>query len=189
MKLLFLDTETTGLDPDIHGMIEIAGIVEIEGVVKKEFCYKMKPFKGQMINQKALATNGYKADDIKDWAEPLDIYKEIVSDFNEFIDPYNKRDKFHMVGQNPSFDYEFLNEFFFRNNNNYLYSYIHYHKIDLVAITATFKLAGLLDVENAKLSVVSEALGFQHTAHKAMDDTKMVQKIFHYYIDKLRSLK
>ena len=54
MKLLFLDTETTGLEPGKHGVVQIAGIIEIDGVVKEEFDFLCRPFDGQLYEARAL---------------------------------------------------------------------------------------------------------------------------------------
>lgn len=181
MKLLFLDTETTGTDPKKHGVIQIAGIVEIDGDIKEEFNFKCQPFPGQLISQDALKINGITLEQIKTFPMPGDTYKELETIFSKHIDRYDKTDKFYLVGQNIRFDYDMLTEFFMRNSNPYLYGYISYHLIDLIAITAMFTLAGKLKTANMKLMSIAEAMGIKFNAHDAMEDIKVCHEIFHRY--------
>jgi DNA polymerase III alpha subunit (gram-positive type) len=91
-----------------------------------------------------------------------------------------------MVGQNPAFDYGFLKAFFERNGNKFLHAYIRYHMIDLVGLTAAFKLAGRIDVSDMKLSTVAKALNIDHSAHNAKGDVDATKKIFKKYIEVLK---
>lgn len=43
MKILWIDTETTGLDPDKHGIIQLAMIVDIDGQIKGKEIFTMCP--------------------------------------------------------------------------------------------------------------------------------------------------
>ena len=42
-KIFYFDTETTGLDPKRHDIIQLAYIVEINGEVKEEGEFKLQP--------------------------------------------------------------------------------------------------------------------------------------------------
>ena len=53
-KLLYFDTETTGLDPVRNGIIQIAGIIVIDGEVKEEFNIKMQPHENDEITQRRI---------------------------------------------------------------------------------------------------------------------------------------
>lgn len=37
MKLLYIDTETTGVDPMQNGIVQISGCIEVDGELKEEF--------------------------------------------------------------------------------------------------------------------------------------------------------
>lgn len=43
-KVLWIDTETTGLNPKVHGLREVAFIVEVDGVEKEKGVFKINPF-------------------------------------------------------------------------------------------------------------------------------------------------
>lgn len=188
MKLLFIDTETTGLNPGVNGLVQVAGIVEIDGVIKEEFNLWMKPFKGDMINPSALETIGKTLNDLEKLGEPSIAYREIITIFDRYIDKFNKKDKFYLVGQNPSFDKAFLDYFFNRFNNPYLYAYIFYHLIDLVAISAAFKLAGVIEIDKLNLDSMAEYFKLTRDKHDALSDVKLTRDLFYIFIDKLKRL-
>ncbi len=186
MKLLFLDTETTGLDPEKHAVIQISGIVEIDGEVKEEFDLRCKPFHGEMVSKEALAVNGITMAQLMAFDDPDKTHRRFYTLLDKYCNRYDKKTKFTMVGQNPKFDYDFLNKWFRKNGDIYWYSYVDYHLIDLIAATALMSLAGRLKVENMKLATVAAALGIEHQAHDALGDIRATRAAFHKYIDMAR---
>lgn len=179
-KKIFLDLETTGLDVNRHGIIQISGIVEIGGKVVEEFDFSVKPYPLDEISADAVAVNGYKADRVG--LLPSEAYSKVIDIFSRHIDRYNKLDKFILVGQNPAFDYNFLDKFFKKNRNDYLYAYINYRKIDLITISAFLSTAGLIKLKSCKLIDVAEAVGVPLVAHNALNDVRAVREIFYKFI-------
>ena len=186
MKLLFLDTETSGLDPVKHGIIQIAGIIEIDGVEKERFDLTCQLFPGQMMSPQALATNGKTPDEIRAYPNPRETYEKLIGIFDRYIDRYNKADKFYMVGQNVAFDHQFLDAWFKNNGSEYLYAYIHYDRIDLVALTAAFKVAGVIKPENVRLETIAKMFGITYKAHDAAADIAVTREIFHRYVKEIK---
>lgn len=186
MKLLFIDTETSGLDPTTHGIVQIAGIIEIDGEIKEKFNFKCQLFEGQTINADALKANKLTVEQIREFPDPLPVYKKLVAIFRKYIDQYNKVDKFYMVGQNVPFDYAFLEKFFKNCGDNYLYAYIFYDKIDLVALTAAFRVSKLLTLENVRLETVAKHFGIQYVAHDAEADIEVTREIFYRFVNYLK---
>lgn len=183
MKLLFLDTETTGLDAAKHGVIQISGIIEIDGVIKDEFDFRCRPFKGDMMTKEALDMHKLTAEDLKDLPEPQDTYKMILEVFDKHIDRYNKNDKFFMVGQNTKFDYDMMSEWFKKNGNGFFYAYIFYHLIDIVSATALFKVAGKVTVDNMKLETMAKFFNIELKAHNSLNDIRATREIFYRYVE------
>lgn len=186
MKFLYIDTETTGLKPGINGIVQIAGIVEVEGVVKETFDFKCQPFPGQLVSKDALAITGLTIEQIKTFEDPIIIYKKLETILNFYVDRYDKTDKFYMVGQNPKFDFDFLDVWFNKNGNAYLYAYIFYGKIDIISITTLFKMAGRIAVDNAKLETLARFFNIEIKAHDAMSDITATREIFLRFIDMVR---
>ena len=53
MKVCWIDTETTGLDPEENGLLQVAYIIEENGHIIAEDNLKIKPFEIDKIDEKA----------------------------------------------------------------------------------------------------------------------------------------
>lgn len=179
-KKLFVDLETTGLDVNRHGICQISGIVEIDGNVVEEFDFSVKPYPLDEISAEAVAINGYSHE--KAGIAPSECYLKVIDIFSRYIDRFNKLDKFVWVGQNPTFDYGFLDKFFKKNRNDYLYAYINYRKIDLITISAFLAECGVISIKSCKLVDVAQAVGVPLQAHNALSDIRAVRDIYQKYI-------
>lgn len=192
MKLLFLDCETAGLDPKRNPAIQFSGIIEIDGKVVKEFDYKLRPDMSKpnnIIDDKALEINKITREQLldPDRLEPISVYKKLKSKFLTHIDRYDKSDKMYLVGQNVHFDYGFLLELWKSQGDDYLGSFIHHNKIDLIALTAAMRLAGKITVPNMKLATLCDYFGLPAQTHDAMDDIRLTREIFNRMIQSLRN--
>ena len=113
--------------------------------------------------------------------EPIDAYKKLKSIFLTHIDRYNKEDKLYLVGQNVHFDYGFLLELWKKQGDDYLGSFIHYHKIDLIALTCAMRLAGILTKEklpSMKLAELCRYFELGEQTHDSMDDIRKTREVF-----------
>lgn len=99
MPLIFLDTETTGLDPRKgHEIIEIAMITRFSNGEEEIYHTKIKPKRLEFASEKALLINGYNATDWK-YAVPMEeAIEEIALRLQNGI----------IVGYNPCFDWGFI---------------------------------------------------------------------------------
>ena len=61
MKILFLDTETGGVNPKESALIQLSGIVRIDKKDVEEFNFFIKPFEGSEVNPKALEVQDRKS--------------------------------------------------------------------------------------------------------------------------------
>lgn len=186
-KKIYVDLETTGLDVEKHGICQISGIVEVGLEVVEEFDFSVKLYPLDEISADAIAINGYTAD--RAGVSPSEAYRSVIDVFSRYIDRYNKLDKFLWVGQNPSFDYTFLDKFFKKNRNDYLYAYIHYRKIDLITISAFLAEAGVIKIDSCKLADVAKALEIPLQAHNALNDVRAVRDIYLKFIELVKETK
>ena len=94
----YLDIETTGLDPAVHEIIEIAIITESHSGDFSRFCIRVHPAHLDRADPKSLEINGY---DPKLWkGAPC---------FSEISDRIAKILRYGViVGHNVQFDYEFI---------------------------------------------------------------------------------
>lgn len=112
MILTVLDTETTGLDSDIHEIIQIATISYVvsadgERFVTKRYERKINPQQLHTASEKALEVNGFTLEEWKGAPNASEVMPE-VKDIIEKSDI--------LVGQNLIFDLNFINEICHRNN-------------------------------------------------------------------------
>lgn len=207
MKILYLDTETGGLDPKKNPIIQLSGILEITGEnipkiqskgipLYREFDFHLRPplptpSFPSTIDPAALKVSGLTPEDLlnPDRLEPIDAYRKLKSIFLTYIDRYDKSDKLYLMGQNVHFDYGFLQELWRSQGDDYLGSFIHYHKIDLIALTASLRLAGVFarPLPNMKLSSLCEYFGMGEQEHNSLADIRQTRDIFKRFIDALSS--
>ena len=59
MKYVVIDTETTGLDHEVHELLSLGAMVMIDGVITETLEVKIRPRKIELADAKALSVNGY----------------------------------------------------------------------------------------------------------------------------------
>lgn len=150
-KLLFVDTETTGLNPEYHELRQIAGkyieyddkLTLLEGLqdpkVSKQFNWFIKPDHldriGQTLRDKFGITDEM-FDDPK-YKSQLDVFKRFHTSIKDKVDPFNPVDKIYMAGHNVAeFDYRFIRQWWERSANElcmekcFFGSYFHWSCLD-----------------------------------------------------------
>lgn len=177
-KILFLDTETTGLSSFKNDIHQIAGLVVIDGKVEEEFNLNVKPFSFENIEPEALKVSGVTVEKLKTYPDPKNAYLVLIKMLEKYCDKYDKTDKFYLAGQNVAFDADMLKGFFRKCGDKYYGSWFNYDYIDLRSFTAILKFAGLLDVDNLKLETVAKYLGVKYSAHDALADIKCTRTCF-----------
>lgn len=172
MKILYFDTETTGLNADENAIIQFAGIIEKDGEVLSKIEVKMQPHKTAIISPESLEVHGYDLDDFKEFTSAENGYNQIIKWLDQYVDKYDKQDKLYVAGQNIEFDVKFLQSLFKLNGNNFYGSYFNYKKIDLLVIMPFLQSCGMfLDSANLKLETVySKFFDKEFCAHDALED-------------------
>jgi len=185
-KLLFIDTETTGLDSDKNDIIQVAGIIEINKEVKEEFNFNVQPKNWDTIEESALKVNKITLEEMKLFPTLDDTHSKLIKVFEKYINRYDKNDKFTVIGQNISFDTKFLRSFFKNCNDKYFGSFINFKEIDLMTLTWWLNSIGLIDVANLKLEDTAKSLGFTYDAHNALEDVRMTRKVYYHYVSLIK---
>ena len=177
MKILYVDCETTGLNAYKNGIIQLAGIIEINNKQMVEFDIKMKPFKDDIIEEKALQVSGITEKDIEKFQSAESGYNKIIQIFDTYINKYDKNDKFIICGYNVKFDVDFLKQFFIKNGNKFLFSYFGGIK-DLFLVIRYLSSLGKIQTKNKQLGTVCEHFGIElKDAHNAMADIIATKKL------------
>jgi len=161
--VVFLDTETTGLDPTVHEIVEIA-VVDLEGHVLLNT--KIKPVNIERASPEALKVNGYNE---ADWAE-APTFDEIKDTVMEVL-----KHKI-IVGQNPQFDRNFVVEALSRCGVEKAYRKLKRHTIDTITLAWEHLVPCGLDRLN--LGAECEFLGIPLEAHQALADAQGCRAVY-----------
>lgn len=194
MKILYIDVETTGLDWNLHGIVQLAFIIEIDGQVVEQHECKMMPHIQDKIDKKAMDINGLfksctTAEDGYSWQwldeqlNPFDVWIGVRNIWSKYIDKFNSQDKFIVAGYNcQAFDIPFLRKWIEKCEYNDRYSvagaFLGHTCLDPLPILQFWKASGhLIDRShtplNLKLSTVCELLDIDYQfAHDALSDIR-----------------
>lgn len=173
-NLAFIDTETTGTDPNKHEIIELAVIVvkqtqrdgkgpKIEIVEECE--WKIKPEHIENAEEAALRVNGYNE---VDWMFAVDR-KKAMEEFSK------KTQSCTFVSHNLVFDYAFVTKAFEETG---VENRMHYAKLDTISI-AFARLYDAPTADKFSLRALCELLKVENSkAHTALADTKALVEVY-----------
>ncbi|MGL4986269.1 MAG: 3'-5' exonuclease [Treponemataceae bacterium] len=180
MKILWLDTETTGLNPVDSSAFQIAMIIVFEGAViaEKKFC--LNPLSETILyHEDAGAIHGYSEQQIREFKNEKEQVKSII----DFLDEHknsipSKSLKFVAAGYNVKFDYNHFKSLVERNG----YKINDYFSNSVLDVFNQVKNAGFKKVlpylKNRKLGTVCSHLGVNiEKAHDALNDIKATREV------------
>lgn len=180
MKELWIDTETTGLNPSRNFLWQIAMLIVIDNEVVEQRDFKVRPPKGTMLNKTALEIGGITPIDLEGFPHHTNVYDEIIDIFGKYVDKFDKEDKFTMHGYNVHFDVGFMRAFFAANQDKYYGSWIWSNNVDVMTIASQYLKDERHKLKNFKLATVAEYLnaGIQGDIHDAMNDILITREIY-----------
>lgn len=165
--LLFIDLETTGLDPTKHEIIEVAALL-VDGKtlqIKKEYETKVQPEHIETADKRALQIVGY-SPPAWEKAKPL---KTVLLDLNKLA-PGGM-----IIGHNITFDWTILELAYRRFEIPWAFDY---HRLDVLSIAYAHALSDS-KIKQLRLEVLSDHFGIKRKrAHRAMDDIKATYELF-----------
>lgn len=163
-NLLFLDTETGGLNARDFDLVSVACILTdpTGRTVLEEWDTKVYPMKP--VDPKAAAVNGYTKEAWENDAvhAPVAMVK-VLQMLNGAM----------MVCHNTPFDKAFIEAALWINRQKWTGRY---HTMDTVALAMPLLRAGL--VENVKLETLTKYFGIEHVKHRALGDTRACREVF-----------
>lgn len=184
-KYLFIDTETTGKQPvDKYSLIQVAGVICEEEDDRSltevsSFNLRMAPWPNDLIEAQALEVNGETIERIRTYPDPCSVHKEFTRLLKQHVDPFNKKDKFHLVAFNASFDMDHLRSWFKKCGDEYFGSWCWFPPIEVMTLAAEKLRSCRSEMVNFKLSTVAERLGVSlENAHDALADTLAMKEIY-----------
>lgn len=170
---LFIDTETTGLNPKYHSVIQIAAILDIDEYIIDTFNVKVRPVNGGGISQESLEFLNIKESDFLN-PEYLDddvAYQQLL-DF--MLKHYLDKDQFTIIGHNIRFDIDVLNTLFLRNQDD-----LHTFPFAIFD-TLQYARENMPECDKYNLGFLCEHFGLKlENAHDAMADITANRELFY----------
>jgi DNA polymerase III subunit epsilon len=202
-KILWFDTETTGLDPNRNGLIQLAMIMDVDGKAVDEVQINTQPCPDDIVGHHSFPEQGTDLI-LSEWQEfkkagvltietPTGILFSNISQYlypqaaiqsiNTFlqkhISKFDKSDKAYIGGYNVPFDIAFLSKFYEKCGDKYLGSYINWKQIDVRQMLYMLDYRGTIKLDNYKLETVCNHFGIELEAHNPMSDIKATRQIFY----------
>ncbi len=191
MKIIFIDTETTGLNTTKNDIIQIAGVITENKEIVDEFNFKCQPVNWNTISSQALQVTNTTIEQLKTYEMPQATFIHIQNIFEKHLN----NEKFIFAAQNKPFDWRFLVSFWDKHKRSADPSFDHYFddrlSLDLLNLSRPLKKHGLLNVPNVKLETIVEALNIkvEGNLHDALTDIKATQQGFYGLVDKIKSIR
>ena len=187
--LVWIDLETTGLDPKVHGIVQIAMIFEVDGKVVDSYssmvdCSSYDRDVG--VNQVALNINNVKEEDIPTFKHPKDVLNDIRAKMNQW---YGSQ-RISLGGYNvSSFDKLFLEDFYKSNGEEFWKTFNH-KPIDVFELYKVLQHMGVMPhTYNQKLVTLVKEFGIAtdeeiaDNAHNAIWDIEVTKGLYDYARD------
>lgn len=189
IKIIFIDTETGGVNAEKSALIQLSGIIEVDGTEKEKFNFYIKPFENSEVNEKALEVQGRTLEELRTdkYIDESIIYKKFLEILDKYIDKYDKDDKFIVAGYNVKFDIDILKALFERNNNKFLFSYFNSSMLDPLYSVRLLQVAGMLPVlENNKLETWCKYFNIELKAHDSLQDITATKKLIEKLVELIK---
>lgn len=190
-KILWVDTETTGLDPDKNEITQLSCIYEEDGVEKDRFNCFMAPERTEYTTTEALAVQGKTLEEVLSYpSKQMGFVQFVVGFLEKHVNRFDPNDKMFIFGKNVEFDKKFLYNLFCERGNKYFHSYFHKNCFSLEHLAILLQVRGLLEVNNLKLITLAQECGYSFPdAHDARADVEMTRRVYANYMERLLNSK
>ena len=181
-KLIFLDTETTGVDTDRCGMFQIAGSIDIDGKEVDNFNYFCDIFPEDLIVPEALEINKVTEKKIHSFVPPVRAFNLFQGKMAKYVDKYDKKDKFIVVAYIADFDNRVLRRWFKMNGDSYFGSWFWVPWIDVAVLAAYTYQDRRSEIENFKQGTLAKFMGIKfddNSLHDSQYDLGILKQIYY----------
>lgn len=189
MILLYIDTETTGLDTATCSIWQLSGYISDTATgTSDSFDYKMRPYRNEIISKEAAAKTGATQEELDSYPSQSEVFSNFTALLSKYVDLEDWNQRVIPVGYNISFDLDFLRSWFAFNNSATLFSRnIYFPGIDVMYLAAYCLLGERSKMRNFQLSTVYEKLTGKslENAHNAMADIDATKELLNVVVGKL----
>ena len=190
MILLYIDTETTGLDTATCSIWQLSGYISDTATgTSDSFDYKIRPYRNEIISKEAAAKTGATQEELDSYPSQSEAFSNFTALLSKYVDLEDWNQRVIPVGYNVSFDLDFLRAWFIFNNSATLFSKnIYFPGIDVMYLAAYCLLGERSKMRNFQLTTVYEKLTGKPliNAHNAMADIDATKELLNVIVRKLR---
>ena len=179
---IWIDTETGGLDPKKHSLLQLAAVAEDNGNIVDRFQTNIF-HKDYCVTREALRVNKIDVSKI----EPSNTFEcrdlpTAIGSFIFFCKKYTEKDKnIQLYGQNTIFDINFLREAMNQIGINYDDHFTRRY-MDLQSISLFMKDLKLIDVNSVSMDNLRRYFGITNPdSHTALADVEDIIAIYYKY--------
>ena len=171
---IFVDVETTGLDPSRHSVVQIAALAVCKGKIVEEFNAFCQPNEGREIDQRALQVNGFTAEKLFSFEEHVVVAKK----FFDFLDKYAVQkypEQLIFCGWNARFDFNFIMSFLDLNHYSHVKIYFDEDYLDIKQFAVQE-----VNLPHYRLGEVAKKLGLsvsENELHDGIYDIRLTYQI------------
>lgn len=142
----------------------------INGETKERFNYNVQPNPGCEIEEDALRVGNVTREQIMAYPPMQTVYADFVGMLSKYVDKYDRKDKFFLVGyNNASFDNYFLKAFFVQNGDQFFYSWFWINSIDVMVLATYYLMEERHSMPDFRLETVARHLGIEPDRDKLHD--------------------
>ena len=174
MRRLYIDTETTGLDPTKHAIHQIAARLVVNGEEEARFVCRLDPFTYPWVvevEDEALAISGRTMADLTLAAGQDEVFGKFIDFLNVFVNPDEKESRVIFAGYNTPFDRPFVQAWFDANEERMdAYFQKSYRDDDVLDLARHLRRLHIVDTPNTQLGTMCKHYGIPHDAHDADGD-------------------
>ncbi|MGM9759830.1 MAG: exonuclease domain-containing protein, partial [Parabacteroides sp.] len=154
----------------------------IDGVSQESFDFRVCPNPQCDIDEEALRVCHVTREQILSYPPMHEVYQQFIQMLGKYVDKYDKKDKFFLVGyNNSSFDNYFLKAFFVQNGDNYFYSWFWVNSIDVMVLASQHLMAERPSMPDFKQETVARTLDIRidpELLHDAAYDIQLTKAIY-----------
>lgn len=178
MIKIFIDTETTGCDRNIHSLHQVAGLIEVDGKIVDKFLLKMAPTSDE-AEPMALEKCQTSMDELMKNPNERTVWKEFTTILRKHM---KIDDRAFFIAYNSKFDEDFIRSWMKRNNSDYS-RWFYTPSICIMALAGEALMEVRHQMPNFKLETVVKV--FEELENKKiLDESKLHNALYDIVISK-----